>query len=257
MDHLGLNRSAWDERTRIHVDSSFYDVPGFLAGETSLREIELERIGDVTGKRLLHLQCHFGLDTLSLARMGAQVTGVDLSPASIEMARELTTRCGVEAEFEIADVLDYRHEDGAVFDLVFTTYGTVIWLPDISAWAQTIVRHLKPGGVLHFVDFHPLHDFLEGYPYFHDGKAIVEEEGTYTENDDGTKSTVVTWAWPVSAVMSALIEAGLVIERLDEFPYAPWNCFANLEEREPGRFFMTGQKNDPPLVYAIQGRMPA
>ncbi len=253
MDHLEINRSAWDERARIHVDSKFYDVEGFLAGKTALKEIELAELKDVGGRRLLHLQCHFGLDTLSWARAGAVVTGVDLSPVAIEKARELASRAGLEATFIASDVYDYGEQAKGDFDIVVTTFGTVIWLPDLDRWAAVIAKSLRPGGRFYFADFHPVHDLVTGYPYFGGAGPIVEDEGTYTENAPDTKATMVTWCHPVSAVVNALIDAGIRIDRLNEFPFSPWNCYPDLEEREPGRFYSTALKNPMPLVYSIQG----
>lgn len=252
-DHFAMNRAGWDARVDTHMASRFYDVPGFLAGATSLREIELAEVGDIAGKRLLHLQCHFGLDTLSWARRGAHCTGVDLSPVAIDRARALAAQAGLEAEFVCSNVLDYRAEPPASFDVVFTSYGAVCWLPDLTRWARVVADSLAPGGRFHMVEFHPLHDLLAGYAYFTREAPDIEQSGTYTENGAGVVSTLAVWSHPLSSVITALIEAGIRIERVTEYPYSPYDCFPGLVEREPGRFMFEHQGNAVPMVYGITG----
>ncbi|MBV60799.1 MAG: SAM-dependent methyltransferase [Nevskiales bacterium] len=254
-DYLGINRAAWDHRTEIHVDSAFYDVPGFLAGGCSLRDIELAQLGDVTGQRLLHLQCHFGLDTLSWARRGARCTGVDLSPRAIEQARRLARQTGLAADFVCSDVYAFEASAPASFDIVFTSYGAICWLPDLSRWAAKVVQQLAPGGRFHMVEFHPVYDLVAGYGYFHRDAPDIETEGTYTDGGDraAAQTKLATWVHPLGDVVQALIDAGLRIDSLREYPYSPYNCFDGLEEREPGRYFMQQAGHDLPLTYAIAG----
>jgi len=192
MDYLDINKKSWDKRTKTHVSSDFYDVKGFMSGSSSLTEIEQSELIEVSGKKLLHLQCQFGLDTLSWARKGALVTGVDLSPVAIEKANEITRKVGLKANFICSDVHDFGDRVQPEYDTVFTSYGTVCWLPNLDKWAQTIVNSLKPNGAFYMVDFHPIHDLISGYSYFHSATPDIEEEGTYTENCDGTKSTLIT-----------------------------------------------------------------
>ena len=143
-DYFELNRASWDRRVEVHLQSKFYDVEGFLSGRTSLREIELDELPVSAGQRLLHLQCHFGLDTLSWARRGAISTGVDISPVAIQQARRLSRESGVEAEFVCANVLEFDRGEAAPFDVVFTSYGAVCWLPDIRQWAGIVASNLAP-----------------------------------------------------------------------------------------------------------------
>lgn len=138
MNYLELNRKAWDKRTAIHVDSQFYDVAGFIRGKSSLNSIELEQVGDVNGKTLLHLQCHFGLDSLSWSRLGANVTGVDLSPIAIDHARDLPRQLGLKAEFIADDIYHFGSDNTRKFNNVFTSYGVLCWLPDLTRWAAVI-----------------------------------------------------------------------------------------------------------------------
>ncbi|MCU0927996.1 MAG: methyltransferase domain-containing protein [Burkholderiaceae bacterium] len=253
-DYFAMNRAGWDARVDAHIASRFYDVAGFLAGATSLREIELAEVGDVAGKRLLHLQCHFGLDTLSWARRGAHCTGVDLSPLAIERARALAAQAGLAAEFVCSNVLDYRADPAASFDIVFTSYGAVCWLPDLARWAEVVARSLVPGGRFHMVEFHPLHDLLAGCAYFNTGLPDIERSGTYTENGADVVTTLAVWAHPLSEVITALVGAGIRIERFTEYPFSPYDCFPGLVEREPSRFVLEYRGRQVPMVYGITGR---
>ena len=252
--YFELNREGWDRRAQAHFGSRFYDVEGFLGGATSLREIELAELRDVAGKRLLHLQCHFGLDTLSWARLGAHPTGVDISPVAIEKARELAANIGEEATFVCSDVYGYDRGEAEPFDIVFTSYGAVCWLPDITRWAGLIASNLSPGGTFYMVEFHPINDLLAGYSYFSKVEPDIEESGTYTENGADVVGTFAVWAHPMGNVIEALVDAGIQIEYVREYPFSPYDCFEGLEEREPGRFYLQYKGHDVPLVYSLKGR---
>ncbi|WOJ94418.1 class I SAM-dependent methyltransferase [Congregibacter variabilis] len=252
--YFAMNRVGWDRRAKVHFDSSFYDLEGFLAGATSLREIELSELGEVSGRRLLHLQCHFGLDTLSWARRGALCTGVDISPVAIAKARELAEKTQLDTQFVCSDVYGFQANSPEAFDIVFTSYGAICWLPDLRRWAELVAANLAVGGRFYIVDFHPIYDLLAGYSYFTRQDPDIEEEGTYTENGADALATLATWAYPLSSVINALIAVGLQIEHLREFPYSPYDCFEGLQEREPGRFYLEHKGNDVPLVFSISAR---
>lgn len=254
MDYLTINLDTWNKRTAIHIDSRFYDVAGFLEGNSSLNPIELEQVREVQGKRLLHLQCHFGLDSLSWARLGAIVTGVDLSSTAIENARRLADQSTLEATFIESDVYQFGIDNSEQFDIVFTSYGVLCWLPDLTKWAQVVADALCVGGELHLVEFHSINDLLSGYSYFPQHQGDVEEEGTYTENCDGEKSTVVTWAHSLSEVITALISAGLSIEVFNEFPSSPYDCFEGLEYVDDAGYQARYKGQLVPLIYAIKAR---
>lgn len=250
---MELNKKAWDKRTSVHFDSEMYDVDGFLDGKCSLKEIELSEMGDVRGMTLLHLQCHFGLDTLSWARKGAKVTGVDLSPEAIKKANELKTKAELEGHFICSDVYDYENAASPVFDIVFASYGALNWLPDLDGWARIVAKSLKVGGHLHLIEFHPAYDLHSGYSYFSQKEPDVEESGTYTENCSGKLAMVASWPHPLSEVVNALIENGIAIDHLNEFPFRPYDCFDDVEEREKGRFYVKNQKHAVPLLYSLKG----
>jgi len=250
-DYQLLNKQAWDARTLIHIGSEFYDVASFLSGRNSLNPIELKLLGDVSGQTLLHLQCHFGQDTLSLSRMGAKCTGVDISPEAIHQAQELNDRLKLDATFFVDDVLSFNSDGALQYDLILSSYGVLCWLQDLSSWAQTIARSLRVGGCFHLVEFHPLIDLFEGYSYFEKSEPDIIEEGTYTENCDGQKQKVVTWSHSLSEVVTALVSAGLELTEFKEYPYSPVDCFADLEFVEGQGYQRLQDGLQVPLIYSI------
>lgn len=251
MDYFRVNKEAWNKRTAIHLKSSFYDVEGFIKGNCSLNEIERTLLNSVSGKSLLHLQCHFGQDSLSWVRRGADVTGVDLSSEAIIQANKLKEQCALSAKFVCENVLNFNLDGELSYDHVFTSYGTVIWLPDLDEWANVIARSLKKGGQFTMVEFHPLHDIFEGYSYFYNPKPDIEEEGTYTENCTGELSTCVTWCHPISQVLNSLINAGLTICQFNEYDRSPYNCFDGLTKDDNGDYFQDYKGQKLPLLYSI------
>lgn len=261
---IEAHRRLWDSWTSVHVRSEFYDVEGFRRGETSLRAIELDELSDeVAGRRLLHLQCHFGLDTLSWARLGARVTGVDLAPAAIEQARALATELGIEARFVAADVLELRQAIEDTFDIVFTSYGVLPWLDDLGRWARGVAESLRPGGVFYLVEFHPVLDMLSEdgrrleHGYFHHPEPLrVEELGTYADPGAEVEGESFLWAHPLSEVIGALLAAGLRLEHLHEFDYSPYDCFPFTREVAPGRAVVPGLEGKIPLVYSLRAIKP-
>lgn len=254
-----INQLAWDSRTRLHVKSDFYDVAGFLDGKCSLNALELAGLGDVSNQSLLHLQCHFGLDTLSWARLGAQVTGIDLSPAAIAQACQLSDKTGLDAHFITSDIYHYfdskqGESKPALFDIVFTSYGVVCWLNDLNRWAQGISACLKPNGVFYLAEFHPINDLLSGDDYFHIKQPHIIQEPTYTENHNNETDTLAVWSHSLSDVINALLTAGVCIESFNEYPYSPYNVSANLTQNQQGQFVSLHQGKKVPLIYTIKGR---
>jgi len=252
VDYLSINKEAWDKRTKVHVKSNFYDLESFKEGKSSLNKIEIEQVGNVSGKKLLHLQCHFGQDTLSWARKGADVTGVDLSSEAIEQANSLKSTLELKANFIANDIYIFGTNNKEKFDIVFTSYGVLCWLPDLTNWANLIVNSLVTGGEFHLVEFHTFGDLLSGYSYFPRAEPDIEDEGTYTENCDGEKSTMITWAHSLSEVVNALISAGLSIEYFKEYPYSPYNCFEGLEHVDNQGYQMIYKGQQVPLLYSIK-----
>jgi ubiquinone/menaquinone biosynthesis C-methylase UbiE len=260
-DYININRTLWNKRTEHHVGSDFYDMKSFLAGKTSLKKIELALLGNISGKKILHLQCHFGQDTISLARMGASVTGVDLSDVSINKARELAKETNAGAEFICCDLYSLPLHLNKKFDLVFTSYGTIGWLPDLEAWAKIAVQFLKPGGEFIMVDFHPFlwmydeHFNKIKYSYFNSGPIVETEVSTYADKAASIELQSVGWNHATSELLNNLIQAGLNITAYNEYDYSPYNCFNDLIEIETGKFQIAGLEKKLPMVYAITGRV--
>lgn len=258
-NYLNINRAHWNARTPAHLTSRFYDVEGWLSGKDSLREIEIDLLpDDLRGMKILHLQCHFGQDTLSLARRGAEVTGVDLSDQAIAAARELAGRAGLPARFINCDLYslpDHLDEAGS-FDIVFTSYGTIGWLPDIDRWAGVVARYLRPGGQFVFVEFHPLawlwNEDRTGlaYSYF-GGSPVVEDAGSYTDGSEGVSGQIVSWDHPVSSVITALIRQGLQLRTFTEYDFAPYDCFPDTVGVGDNRWQLRGLEGKIPLTYAL------
>ena len=214
----------------------------------------MQQVGDVKGKSLLHLQCHFGQDTLSWARLGANVTGVDLSSASIEKAQQLAQDICVNAQFISDDIYSFGESNQQQFDIVYTSYGVLCWLPDLDRWAKIVAKSLKVGGQFNIVEFHSFNDLLSGFSYFPTNTPDIEEEGTYTENCSGEKSTTVTWAHPLSEVVQALINAGLTIKEFREYPYSPYDCFGDLEFVKGKGYQMLIKGQQVPILYSIKAQ---
>jgi ubiquinone/menaquinone biosynthesis C-methylase UbiE len=255
--HLDSNRSLWNHWATLHGASRFYDVAGFRAGASSLKEIELATVGDVTDQELLHLQCHIGLDTLSWARRGARVTGVDFSENAIAIAGSLADELEIPAEFLCAEVTRLPSTWTNRFDVVFTSYGVLPWLPDLGPWASTIARVLRDGGVFHLVEFHPFAAMLGddgqfAYPYFHSPAPLHQEvEGSYAEPEASFSHASFEWAHTLSDVFTALTSAGLTVRRFQEYPYSPYGCFRCLEETSPGSWAVRDAPFDIPLIFSI------
>lgn len=261
-NYLDKNKASWNRRTKYHLTSDFYDVKGFLEGKTSLKSIETELLGDVKEKTVLHLQCHFGQDSLSLARLGAEVTGVDLSDKAIENAAILANKTGLKATFICCDLYSLPQHLEAQFDIVFTSYGTIGWLPDLDKWAAIVSRYLKPGGKFVFVEFHPVvwmfDDYFEkvAYNYFNTGPIVETESGTYADRNAPINQEYVGWNHPSSEVLTALLKSGLTLRSFQEFDYSPYNCFRETVEFEPGKFRIKHLENRIPMVFALEATKP-
>ena len=256
--YFKANREGWNLRTEVHKNSEFYQVERWKNEGNSLTPIELREVGDVQGKKLLHLQCHFGQDTLSWARLGAEVTGCDLSDNAIDFARELAAELNIPAQFVRCNLYDLpEHLDGR-FDIVFTSYGTIGWLPDLDRWAAVIAHFLQPGGVFYIADFHPvvwmLDDKMEylKYPY-HGGEVIeTEQTGTYADRYASIEYKEYGWNHSLSEIINSLIRHGLRIEFLNEYDYSPYDCFDKTVRGTDGNYRIQGMEGIIPMVYSIK-----
>lgn len=263
--YIQANRTLWDAWTLLHENSQEYDLAGFRAGRCALKPIELAELGDVSGRSMLHLQCHFGLDTLSWARRGVQVTGVDLSQEAVRLAESLSSELGIPAEFICSDVYDLHEKLERRFDIVFTSYGVLIWLPDIRAWGRTVARFLKPGGTFYIAEFHPftmifdnaaqVREFKVAFPYFHRPEPMrFSGAGSYAAPDAPYRSISYEWTHSMADIVNALIEAGLTIDFLHEFPYSIYKGFPFLEQGPDGLWRAPGLEDVVPLLFSIKAR---
>ncbi|MFK7973128.1 MAG: class I SAM-dependent methyltransferase [Bacteroidia bacterium] len=253
-EYIAENQALWDTKTDIHVASQFYDVEGFLAGQNSLRHIELGLLPDVAGKSILHLQCHFGLDTMSWNRLGAKATGVDFSPNAIEQAKSINKQAGLDARFVQSDVLELDLDEQ--FDIVFTSYGVLGWLPDLKRWSEVVNKHLKPGGTLCIVESHSvMYLFNEKgeffYPYF-GGKGPDTEmtSQTYTDGPKHESLPENFWIHTQEEIIQTVIDAGLSLNYIKAYPYFPYPAF-NMEKVGEEQHVFNSQQGRIPYTYSI------
>jgi len=264
---IAANRAYWDELATIHAASAFYDVDGFRAGASTLTPLERGEVGEVAGKRLLHLQCHFGLDTLSWARLGAEVTGVDFSEQAIEIARELAAELGIPARFVCADVLDLPATLKETFDVVFASYGVLVWIPDVKRWAEVAASFVARAAFLYLVDGHPLARTVEerngriglGQDYFApaEGEAIARP-GSYAVPEAKLRApTSYEFRHNVGDVVTAVAATGLTIEFVREHPVSPSRYFDSMRQDDDGLWRLPDDAPSIPLVLSIRARKQA
>jgi 2-polyprenyl-3-methyl-5-hydroxy-6-metoxy-1,4-benzoquinol methylase len=263
-----VNRRRWNELTAIHEHSDFYDVAGFKAGKSSLRPLEEAELGDVAGKSLLHLQCHFGLDTLSWARKGARVTGVDFAEKAIDRARSLAAEVGLAARFLCSEVYDLPKVLPETFDIVFTSYGALCWLADLPRWGRLVAHHLRPGGTFYIAELHPMAFALDDragarqplayYRYFHSPEpTCFESQSTYADRNAVVENrTEYVWTHSLADIVTAMLGAGLRLEMLHEHPYCVCAMTPYMERGADGWFRLPGGVETVPLLFSLKASRP-
>ena len=264
---MNVNRSWWDGATPVHYRSRSYNVDGFRRGGSSLLPLELGEMGDVGGKRLLHLQCHFGLDTLSWARRGAEVTGVDFSPEAIATARQLSEELSIPARFIESNIYTLPDVHDELYDIVYTGYGALCWLPDLDGWAKVVARYLRPGGIFYVVDSHPFTDLIDEDRsdrvelkgrYLSDGRPVRwESPDTYTDSDRPLEAQV-TYSWPhtMSEIVGSLLSAGLHLDFLHESELGYFNMHPLMEKRDDGHWIFREGTCSLPLTFSLMAHRP-
>lgn len=257
VDYLNINKKSWNNKVETHVNSEFYDMETFRKTQNSLNPIELNLLPELTGKTVLHLQCHFGQDSISLSKLGAHVTGVDLSDVAIDQAKALAKELNANAEFICCDIYDLPNHLDKQFNYIFSSYGTIGWLPDINRWASIVSQFLKPKGQFIFVEFHPIVWMFDDnfkqieYPYS-SAEAIQESEtGTYADKNADLEQEYVMWNHGLSEVIGNLIKHSLTLTHFSEHNYSPYNCFNNAIEFEPKKYRVKTLDDKIPMVYAL------
>lgn len=264
-DYTKANLEWWNEAAIAHSQGEGYNLASFKAGKNKLHSLELEEVGDVAGKTLLHLQCHFGMDTLSWARLGAQVTGIDFSDKAIAIAKNLSQELHLDATFIQTELYNLPNvlDAAAAFDIVFTSYGAISWLPDLQPWGRIIEHYLKPGGFFYIAEGHPFMWLLDEksadlklhYPYFSKEPIKDDEVGTYAEKNAKFEHTI-TYGWnhTFSEIFDSLISAGLTINFLHEHPFCAWEPFPEMEQGEDkfNRFKDPAKRAMIPLMYSLK-----
>jgi len=262
---IALNRTNWNERTGVHAGSDFYDVASFRDGRITLSELERQGVGDVRGKSLLHLQCHFGLDTLSWSRLGAKATGVDLSDAAIELARQLNGELGLDARFVRSDIYELPDVLDGQFDIVYTAMGVLAWLPDLAGWARIVARYLRPGGLFYLLEIHPFtqvfdegtpleasHDLKVRHGYFPDpaGMRFGGGDPSYA-GDEPIASACHEWRHSIEEIIGALLDAGLELTSFTEHPATYYRQFPGMEQGDDGLWRLPFAEPALPLVFTL------
>ncbi|MCY3837539.1 MAG: class I SAM-dependent methyltransferase [Gammaproteobacteria bacterium] len=262
---IGLNRANWNERTRVHAGSDFYDVAGFRAGRITLNRFERAGVGDVRGKSLLHLQCHFGLDTLSWARLGAKATGIDISDDAIRLARDLNDQVGLDARFIRSNIYDLPRVLDGEFDVVYTAMGVLAWLPDLEGWAEVVSRYLKPGGLFYLLEIHPAsqvfddettlgsrHDLRVRYGYFPNPEGMAFPGGVPSyAGDQPIESPCHEWQHSIGEIITALLNAGLRLTSFAEHPATLYKRFPGMTQGDDGLWHLPFDGDFLPLIFEL------
>ena len=270
-DAVRANNELWDEWTRIHEASAFYDLEGFKRGGIRIRDYEREEIGDVTGLELLHLQCHFGIDTLSWARLGAKVTGADFSQAAVDLATRTATEIGIpDARFVRSDLFELPDVLAGTFDVVYTSRGVLGWLPDIRRWANVVAHFVRPGGRFYITEIHPVANSFENegvapgelrlvYPYWeHRAPLAFDNIGSYAdETAPVTVPKEYGWDHGLGEIVSALVDAGLRINSLREYPFVDWKLDFLIEAPDGTWRLPETVNGELPLFFSLLATKPA
>jgi SAM-dependent methyltransferase len=266
MDSIEVNRRNWDERAGLHAASDEYGLARFREDPAHISDVvrfDLPRLGDIAGQRGVHLQCHIGTDTVSLARLGAHMTGLDFSAASLEVARRLAADAGAEVDFVHAEVYDAPEVVGGGFDFVFTGIGALCWLPDVDRWAGVVAALLRPGGRLFIREGHPVLWALDyedpdrlvlAYPYFEVREPLVEtEEQTYVHTQQPLQnSTTHSWNHGIGEIVTAVLDHGMRVTQLAEHDSVPWNPLPTQMVQRGPEWVLAEHPERMPLTYTLQ-----
>ncbi|MFH1401848.1 MAG: class I SAM-dependent methyltransferase, partial [Parcubacteria group bacterium] len=261
-DYLKKNKKWWNEVVPIHAKSELYNLADFKKGKSSLQQIEIKELGNVKGKSILHFLCHFGMDSLSLARLGAKVTGIDLSNKAIDFAKQLSSETKIPAEFICSDVYKLPKILNKKYDIIFASYGTLCWLSDMKKFVKTINSFLKKDGIFYIVDLHPFTNILDSslkfsYDYFDKTASEDDSSGTYANWDADINGSTYLWGYTIGGIINNLVAKGLKIEYLHEFPFAMYNQFPGLMKKNKiGQYVLKNTQIQIPLLFSLKAVKP-
>jgi len=257
--YFDTNKKLWNDKVPVHLNSELYMLEAFMKGKSSLCPVSTEQLGDIKGKSILHLQCHFGQDSLSMARMGAKVTGADFSKEAIQKAKELNSELGLDATFVEANVLELDQHLNGLYDIVYTSFGTITWLPDLHQWARVINHFLKPGGQFIFVEFHPTINSLEwdtasfDYNYFNSGEPYHEMVlGTYADIGSDLKGEEYFWQHSFGEIFGALLGQGFQLQSFEEYPFSSYDVFGEMNKVEEWKYVYSKIKASFPHMFSMK-----
>lgn len=262
---MEVNLLRWNEKALANQTSRFYDLEGFLVKKDSLLPIEIEEVGNVTGKDLLHLQCHLGMDTLSWAGRGAKATGVDFSPQAIRIARELSHGIDVPVKFIESDIYRMDSVLDQEFDIVYTSYGVLCWLPDLREWARLIAKRIRPGGFFYIVEGHPfgsiindrdIDSFYIEYRYFNDEPYRFDDDHPIDEGQELQNKERFEWSHTISEVVNVLLEQGLRLDFLHEFPFCFFPMHPCMERGDDGYWHVPEGNISIPYMFSLKASRP-
>jgi len=255
-----MNRFNWNQKANINYHSEYYDVKKFKKTLCSLYPLDLKLLGDIKDKKILHLMCHFGMDTISMAYKGADVTGVDFSDDAIKFAKELSTEVGVQAKFICSNVYDILDVLKETFDIVYMTYGTIGWLPDLFKLAKIISNLLSKNGFYLLIDSHPIYWMMDStgnivYPYDSGEQAIeIKPEGTYTDKNARIEGVEYWWNHGISTIINTLISNNLQIQYFNEYNYASRKVNEDVIRDSNGNWICPELENKYPLMFAVKAK---
>lgn len=259
--YMDQNKDLWNLKTPVHIKSDFYDHAAFKSGSSSLTSIDLAYLPDVKEKKLIHLQCHFGQDTMSLERNGAQCVGIDYSSVAIEEAKKTAAELNLNSRFYESNVYDVLDLNLGKFDIVFTSIGVLGWLPELDSWARVVAELLEDGGSFYITEFHPVLYMFEFesqqlmYPYFNSGHVFSENESfTYADREYPLEAVSHFWQHSLDEVLEALISHNVEILRFKEFDYSPFNCFPHMRQIGERKWQYGDQSLHLPHLFHILGR---
>lgn len=255
------NKKLWNELAPVHYES--YNIDKLRRGQHLLDEIQMSEIGDVTGKSLLHLQCHIGTDSLSFVRLGASVTGVDISDRSIELAEKLKAELNLDAKFINCNVYDLPQYSDQKYDIVYTSQGVLCWLSDLKLWANLIAKYLEPNGFFYIMESHPfLHVFDDSgspeldakYSYFHKAEPDkwVDESPDYSDENYISDTPSYEWQWSLSDIVNSLVQAGLRISFVNEYDKIFYKAHPDMIRASDGWWYLPEKKRKIPLMFTLK-----